>query len=713
MDSRPSKAPRLCPKDGDVHLLQRPEDKIDHRDFTYQPLEEPLKQIRLLRFCSEAPNHDYLEISTWYLAKTPAYTAISYTWGPESTKSIVVDGHTFDIRTNCYRALRQVALHLKTEYFWIDSICINQQQPLSPEKSAQVSTMYKIYRRAYQVLACIGEQDESSEYLLALIRSIEPLLHAANKIVTPWRTERIWRSLFAALGHDVFKQIYEHMRILEQRPYWKRLWILQELYAGQTYLPGMEHAELVFLCGYDAVSIWLLRRFFVATDEGLYGRGEVADATDLPYLATALMDLRYRCKPDFATIFHHYAGTHLCADPHDQLYALVSMASAKSTASLPVIDYGRSLFDLALDVISLLEDSAQGFPASHRRVLACFQLNAFSSEVANLVNRHSRPLTKDNSMESVRKLNMSLGEHTFCTRLLDGQDESLVGVFHESGFDSYWVEWEKSIADALLEASNFQPPKQVMSGSDVAAIVCNAAESGDLIVYVGPQAEDWPWLLVLRQSPRLSTTYDVIGQGFCVNGYVPGRLGLSTKECHCDDFERAKHDTFNGDFSIRLTPEEALALTAQDFVRLSPMETIATVEWSDEDTSWDADKRFERLSVLPISSPNSAVEVKIKECFVSLSHDPDGWQASSTIAREGNSMLSLVIDEDAFRSELVVQEEGSVTGDNARDVNDMEDSDLFSISISDSGDDLWNSDEFKKMPITERCRQWQIKKYNM
>ena len=175
----------------------------------------------------------------------------------------------------------------------------------------------------------------------------------------------------------------------------------------------MDHAEVMFLCGHHAISIWPLRRFFIATDEGLYGKSEVANATDLPYLATALMDLRYRIKPDFATIFHHYAGTHLCSDPHDQPYALVSMPSAKSTASLPVIDYGRSLLDLTLDVTSLLEDSAQGFPASHRRILACFQLNAFSPDIENLVKQQCR-LLSTGSMDSARRLDMSLGKHTFC-----------------------------------------------------------------------------------------------------------------------------------------------------------------------------------------------------------------------------------------------------------------------------------------------------------
>ena len=117
MDISPSKAPRLYPNDENSDLLERPDNTTDHHIFKYQPLKESLKQISLLRFCSGARNHDSLEISTWNLAKTPAYTAISYTWGPESAKRILVDDCTFDIRTNCYRALHQAAHHLKTKYF--------------------------------------------------------------------------------------------------------------------------------------------------------------------------------------------------------------------------------------------------------------------------------------------------------------------------------------------------------------------------------------------------------------------------------------------------------------------------------------------------------------------------------------------------------------------------------------------------------------------
>ena len=724
MEERPLKAPRLCRKDEKANSVQPPESPTCNRNFTYQPLAEPLRQIRLLRFFSGARNHSIsLEISTWLLANTPSYTAISYTWGPENTRDILVDGCAFNIRANCYNALRQVALHLQTGYFWIDSICIDQQHRSSSEKNAQVSIMYKIYRRAYQVLACIGEHDESSEHLFSMVGAIKPLLDAANTIITPWRTEKIWKSLFAALGPHGFRTIYNDLCVFEKKPFWKRLWILQELYAGQVYLPGTGHADLWFLCGDHAVSILLLRRFFIAVDEGLYGKSEVASHTDLPYLTTALMSLRYRCKPSFEKIFHSYGGTHLCSDPHDHLYGLVSMASTKGTAPLPVVDYGRSLLDVALDVTSLLEDSVQGFPTSHRKVLACFQLNAFSLEIETLVKRHSQALITKESLAQARRLNMSLGKHQRCARLSAGPDGTLAAEFHASGFDTSWVEWEQATAEALLQDPSFQSPKTVMSGADTAAIVCNTARSGDLIMLLGIYPEDWPWLLVLRQSSHESTVHDIVGQGYCVNSYVPGRPGLPA-ECHCDNTERAKHETFYADFNIRLTAEEALALTAQDFVRLSPEETNILSEWSAEETSWDADKRFERLSLLPVSSPTGAVEVNMKECFALSSHNKEGWSARASIAVEGNSIISIVLEEDDLHGHQTLDHERddpntgrhgqfTTTTSNVKRVDYVEDSDLFSISTSDSDDDFWNTTEFKSLPMGERYRRWQVIKYNM
>lgn len=47
----------------------------------------------------------------------------------------------------------------------------------------------------------------------------------------------------------------------DQRLYWKRLWTLQQLNAGEVCLPGADHAEPMLLCG---ISMRHMTRSFIA-----------------------------------------------------------------------------------------------------------------------------------------------------------------------------------------------------------------------------------------------------------------------------------------------------------------------------------------------------------------------------------------------------------------------------------------------------------------
>lgn len=156
-------------------------------------------------------------------------------------------------------------------------------------------------------------------------------------------------------------------------------------------------------------------------------------------------------------------------------------------------------------------------------------------------------------------------------------------------------------------------------------------------------------------------------------------------------------------------------MTAQDFVCLSPEESTSRIDWSNGETSWDANKRLERLSVLPVSSPAGALKVGIQKCFTRVAHDRTELQATAMSAETGSCSLSVIMKDEEINSRYGAQKVASTTAgaDNLLNASDLEDSDLFPDSTSDSDDEYWTSSEIKALPLTERYRRWQIQKYNM
>jgi hypothetical protein len=130
--------------------------------FTYQPLDDPSKELRLLQVSSER-NDDCIQVHMWNCIAQeiasigyPDYLCLSYTWGNSTeTYEIRVNGHPLRVRRNLYEFLNQAAQTMSSQVLWIDALCIDQNAV--HEKNAQVAKMGSIYNRAQGVVAWIGE----------------------------------------------------------------------------------------------------------------------------------------------------------------------------------------------------------------------------------------------------------------------------------------------------------------------------------------------------------------------------------------------------------------------------------------------------------------------------------------------------------------------------------------------------------------------------
>lgn len=129
-------------------------------------------EIRLLDIRSPPLEEDGSLIScrlvTFPAASCPDYTCLSYAWlEPLANRTgidwvIRVNGVKIKVRSSLAAALHQYAdavrdgyaIDYKPTWFWIDALCIDQDSVV--ERTAQVSVMHRIYRRAWKALIWLG-----------------------------------------------------------------------------------------------------------------------------------------------------------------------------------------------------------------------------------------------------------------------------------------------------------------------------------------------------------------------------------------------------------------------------------------------------------------------------------------------------------------------------------------------------------------------------
>ncbi|KAI1774094.1 heterokaryon incompatibility protein-domain-containing protein [Hypoxylon cercidicola] len=156
--------------------------------------------------------------------------ALSYEWGdPTVTANIMVSGHRMAVTKNLHDALQDLLprWHRDTEEtasarLWVDALCINQQDV--QERNTQLQLMEQIYSTATSVLTRLGPRlelghdDETCELLME-VHSLYTV--SAAKGLT-------------ALKKPEYKDAWAGVCELAKRSYWRRLWIIQEIFLANT-----------------------------------------------------------------------------------------------------------------------------------------------------------------------------------------------------------------------------------------------------------------------------------------------------------------------------------------------------------------------------------------------------------------------------------------------------------------------------------------------
>lgn len=192
----------------------------------YTGLSSP-QSFRLLRLRDAAFLEDPIEcsIETYELDEEgrPAYTALSYTWGSSSRDDIIAlaSGSVVKGTPTLVQALRYMRQLQQTRddmngVWWIDMVCIDQDN--ISERGQQVALMRDIFQAAVMTVVWLGPSSGGSDTLMDYLD---------GNVAHSRRAFRSWTS--SAEGKAA-------IRGFQDRPYWKRAWIIQEVCVSRDVL---------------------------------------------------------------------------------------------------------------------------------------------------------------------------------------------------------------------------------------------------------------------------------------------------------------------------------------------------------------------------------------------------------------------------------------------------------------------------------------------
>lgn len=287
-------------------------------DMKYKPLSFMKSEIRLLKLHKSEDESAIVSCSleTVSLTKPIPYTALSYCWGESDvTCEILIDGVSVQVTTNLEAALYRLRKE-KVEWLWADAICINQSD--AEEKSLQVMRMNLIYRKATKVIVWLGTEDQDTDQAVQLV-------------------EHFSETDFPA-GIDI--QSLLMLTSLFGRPYWKRVWIIQEISVA---------INIEVYCGKYSISWGKLMNAaetYASSSSAIQGAtcGSVCYSNDYLSVITlhkfrsntlgrhpiCLLDALYDSQQSLAT------------DPRDRIFAVLGL-SYDASAYLPLPSYFQSL----------------------------------------------------------------------------------------------------------------------------------------------------------------------------------------------------------------------------------------------------------------------------------------------------------------------------------------------------------------------------------
>jgi len=273
-------------------------------------------QIRLLRVEEGAGDRDLrFSVKTFFRHIAPTYIAISYSWGNgTANKPVYLDSQQHLIRPNLWWCLYYLRKHPRWTYFWVDFVCINQQNVL--ERNDQVKLMDQTFSNAEIVVAWLG-----LEYHPHTWDSYEPM----ESLSFSW---------------DVQMLIMD----FANRPYWTRMWVVQELLLAR---------DVQIVCGGHLVP-W--KHFKAMLEEAITINGQDDLSISAGYEKFAALPFVVTRDPGDYQSLHELLLRYKdsgCKDPRDKVFAVLSLLRNEERKALGMFFPDYSLTEEDFLVLTL------------------------------------------------------------------------------------------------------------------------------------------------------------------------------------------------------------------------------------------------------------------------------------------------------------------------------------------------------------------------
>ena len=247
----------------------------------YQPLSRMDSEIRLLEILPKSHDRRFERIPVCHISHTSLisraqHVALSYVWGSNAAQCVIlVDDQHVRVNQNLYDAMMALRPLEASLIIWIDFLCINQEDNI--EKSWQVEMMGDIFKQATHVYAWLGAADHNSDVALRYLDKVGEKAEACWIENAEGAHLEVWLRLAASKNlnydsgppvvfsetpqglamvarrdlEDLFHSIsgwrrrnnlfpLEEMVKFFARPWWGRIWVLQEVALSDN---------VIFACG--------------------------------------------------------------------------------------------------------------------------------------------------------------------------------------------------------------------------------------------------------------------------------------------------------------------------------------------------------------------------------------------------------------------------------------------------------------------------------
>ncbi|KAI0471275.1 heterokaryon incompatibility protein-domain-containing protein [Xylaria cf. heliscus] len=323
--------------------------------FEYEQLDLKSSAFRLVRLLAGGIYKETIECELIYTSLDRndfPYEAVSYTWGSSvRSSSIRLQGCNFSVTSNLWNLLHDLRQAETDRYLWIDAISINQDDDL--ERGHQVRRMQAIYSGAECVLFYLGESTQSIDTFIHSLTVLQR--HTLGYRWEPddarWQTawEKAQLELQACYDTNVVTIQQYGLRELLERPWFRRVWILQEVASARKAL---------LCCGRTSIPAPVFAMSPSLLNVRLGGHSMAVFKLMPGHSRKALR------KPKDGALYQILADFHDsdASEPRDRIFALLGLCADPNVWETIAPDYTKTELDIVRAAIAYITTKGLGPP---------------------------------------------------------------------------------------------------------------------------------------------------------------------------------------------------------------------------------------------------------------------------------------------------------------------------------------------------------------